>query len=280
MSKLKITLIDVGCGDSILIESLDSNDKTHYAFIDSNDSQNFRSSYIFLKRHFEKAGIDIPNEKPIFDFVLLSHAHSDHAQGLKAIMREFGTKNFYYPKSTNWTSFISLIRYARRSSNVKWHQAIDNTRALPDLGDAELEILWPEDNGIDKNNENNNSVVLQITLSGKPHILTGDAEDHVWSNIASKLPSYPSFFKVPHHGSVNGAFYGGNTSNPCWINNIKTGTTIIGISSHIKPHKHPHKDVIDLLQANYFEIFRTDNYYHLTYEFDDTTSKRNLKHSH
>jgi beta-lactamase superfamily II metal-dependent hydrolase len=82
-------------------------------------------------------------------------------------MREFGTKNFYYPKSTNWTSFISLIRYAGRSSNVNWYQAIDNTNFLPKLGDVELDILWPEHDGIDQNNENNNSVVLQLTLSGK-----------------------------------------------------------------------------------------------------------------
>lgn len=279
MPKLKITLIDVGWGDSILIESIDSNDVTHYALIDSNDSQYFRSSYIFLKRHFEKAGIDIPNKKPIFDFVLLSHAHSDHAQGLKAIMREFGTKNFYYPKSTNWTSFISLIRYAGRSSNVNWYQAIDNTNILPKLGDAELEILWPEHDKIDRSNENNNSVVLQMTLSGKSFILTGDAEDHVWSNIASRLPADPYYFKVPHHGSVNGAFFNGNASQPCWINNL-SGTTIIGISSHIKPHKHPHKDVIDLLNANHYEIFRTDICYHLTYEFDGTSLQHNLKYSH
>lgn len=279
MSKLKITLIDVGWGDSILIESIDSNDETHYALIDSNDSQYLRSSYIFLKRHFEKAGVDIANDKPIFDFVLLSHPHSDHAQGLKTIMREFGTNYFYYPKSTNWTSFISLIRYAGRSSNVNWHQAVDNTNVLPNLGDAELEILWPEYNNIDSNNENNNSVVIQITLSGKSFLLTGDAEDDVWSNIASELPADLYFFKVPHHGSVNGAFYSGNTANPCWINNL-TGTTIIGISSHIKPHKHPHKDVIDLFDANHYEIFRTDISYHLTYEFDGTTLKHILKYSH
>lgn len=279
MSKLRITLIDVGWGDSILIESIDSNDEIHYALIDSNDSQYLRSSYIFLKRHFEKAGVDIENEKPIFDFVLLSHAHSDHAQGLKAIMREFGTKYFYYPKSINWTSFISLIRYAGRSNNVGWHQAIDNTKVLPDLGDAILEILWPEHNGIDMNNENNNSVVLQITLSGTSFILTGDAEEHVWSNIAAKLPSNPYFFKVPHHGSVNGAFFGGNTSNPCWINKL-SGTSIIGISSHIKPYKHPHKDVVDLFNAYHYEIFRTDTDYHLIYEFDSNTSQHFIKYSH
>jgi competence protein ComEC len=282
MSKLKITLIDVGWGDSVLIESIDSYNNTYYALIDSNDTQYLRPSMIFLKRHFEKAGIDIQNEKPIFDFVLLSHAHADHAQGLKSIMKEFGTRNFYYPKSTNWTSSVSLIRYANRSSNVGWHQAIDTTKAIPDLGDVSIEVLWPEHNNIDHHNENNNSVVLQLTLSDKSFVLTGDAEDDVWANIATKLPSNLSYFKVPHHGSVNGAFeYGDPSRNPCWINNLNI-STIIGISSHIKPHKHPHQEVIDLLDTYHNEFYRTDQNYHLIYEneYDGTTSNHSMKYSH
>lgn len=94
MSNLSVTLIDVGWGDSVLIESQDDNNGNYYALVDSNDSTNFRSSFIFLKRHFEKKGLRISDAKPIFEFVLLSHAHSDHGQGLKSVIREFGTKSF------------------------------------------------------------------------------------------------------------------------------------------------------------------------------------------
>jgi hypothetical protein len=54
MRSLNVTLIDVGWGDSILLESIDSNDNSYYALIDSNDSTNFRSSYIFLKKYLVK----------------------------------------------------------------------------------------------------------------------------------------------------------------------------------------------------------------------------------
>ena len=57
MAELKITLIDVGWGDSILLESVDAAGIAHLALIDSNDTTNFRSSEIFIKRYLERARI-------------------------------------------------------------------------------------------------------------------------------------------------------------------------------------------------------------------------------
>ena len=117
MKELYVTLIDVGWGDSIFLEYHDSNSPNLYALIDSNDTTYNRSSFIFIKKYFERQGIDIDSSKPIFDFILLSHAHTDHGEGLKAIMRYFGTKNFWYPKSLKWSSLAYLLQYSNRSSN-------------------------------------------------------------------------------------------------------------------------------------------------------------------
>lgn len=145
MSSLRITLIDVGWGDSILLESTGESEssKPLYALVDSPDTPYLQSSYIFLKRYFEKKGVKIPEDKPLFEFVLLSHPHSDHYQGLKTLMKEFGTKNFWYPKSTQWGSAADLIRFAAVSSNVQHHQSIDNTKIIPKLGDVDISVLWP-----------------------------------------------------------------------------------------------------------------------------------------
>ena len=107
MAKLKVTMIDVGWGDSILIESQVSRNRTHYALIDSNDTQTLRSSFIFLKRHFEKAKISLPGDKPVFDFILLTHWHSDHSQGLKGIMKDILFRRIWiFSKST----FVILFK--------------------------------------------------------------------------------------------------------------------------------------------------------------------------
>lgn len=276
MASLTVTLIDVGWGDSVLIESEDDAGVVHRGLIDSNDTNTLRSSHLFLKRHFEKTGMNIGDEKPVFNFVLLSHAHADHAQGLKAIMRNFGTQNFWYPKSLEWASFTHLISYARRSRNVGRQLALDSQSTLPNLGVASMNVLWPpqDENEIDRHNENNNSVVLQITLGQHSVILTGDAEAEVWQSIAASIPANTQFFKVPHHGSINGSL---NNGQPAWLNHCPNAA-LLGISSHVRPFGHPHQQVVDLFDQNGRQYLRTDRHYHIAFTTDGTSSS--LKYSH
>ncbi|MCK5198207.1 MAG: MBL fold metallo-hydrolase, partial [Spirochaetales bacterium] len=240
METFSLTLIDVGWGDSILLE-FDNGSYSSFGLIDSNDTQRFSSSFIFLKKYFERKMYPYKNHKPIFEFVLLSHAHTDHGQGLEPIMREFGTKQFWYPKSIQWSGLSTLIRFANRSSNVIHHQSIDKSKILCNLGSVKLEILWPEYDKIDHNNENNNSIILLCTYNNTKFLLTGDAEAETWEKIADLLPNDINFIKVPHHGSVNGTFT--NNNKTPWLDKVTTNT-ILGISSHIRPFEHPHQKVI------------------------------------
>ena len=275
MSTLNITLIDVAWGDSIFIESINDQGIPFYALIDSNDTSTSKSSYIFLKKLFERQEIDIEQRKPIFDFVMLSHAHSDHGQGLKEIMMKFGTKCFYYPKSLQWAGLSTLISFANKSANVLHHESVNSTKILPNIGEASIRVLWPDYNLQPDPNENNNSVVLLVQLANTAILLTGDAEENVWNTIASQIPADLKVFKVPHHGSVNGTFR--QDGSPCWLDNLPSGT-LLAMSSHIKPHGHPHNSVINLFTSNNYSYFRTDTDYHLTFQADGVTVKTKYSH--
>jgi competence protein ComEC len=275
MSSLSITLIDVGWGDSILIESVDANNNSFYALIDSNDTKYLRSSYIFLKKFFEKKGYDVQTHKPFFEFVMLSHPHADHGQGLKAIMREFGTRKFWYPKSSNWGSLASLLQFSNQSGQVAHHQSVDNTKVLPQLGEVNMEIWWPLYNQIDPSNENNNSIVLSLTLNNVSFILTGDAEGEVWDQISQKINNNVFFFKVPHHGSVNGTF--NQAHHTPWLDRCSLATRL-AISSHVRPFHHPHPEVINLFNNRAVDYYRTDENYHITCWTDGAQVQ--VKYSH
>lgn len=278
MSKLSITIIDVGWGDSILIESKDSAGKIHFAMIDSNDTSNYQSSLIFLKRYFEKKNINL-NKKPIFDFVMLSHAHLDHGQGLKRIMRNFGTKYFFYPKSLEWKGLSTLIRYANKSSNVGFHQSIDNTKIINKLGDVSIDVLWPlYKRTLSKTNENNNSIVLHLKLKNVSVLLTGDAEEEVWKKISNKIPDTTKFFKVPHHGSVNGTF-DPRTLDSSYLDKLDkiAPNAHLAISSHTTPYGHPDQIVVKEFNNRKKKYYRTDEHYHLTFTTDGVNF--NVKHS-
>lgn len=288
MSKLIVTLIDVGAGDSILVESIDSNGVSHFALIDSNDEPFSNSTEIFLRRFLQTNQIGFGAPGRLFDFVMVTHAHSDHFSGVKRLLQVFGADCFYYPETTPSAAFSTVIRYISRSTGkpigrVKDFRIVNQLTELPNLGDATLNILWPPKTvpGVpNSRNENNNSVVLGLSLNNVKFLLTGDVEADVWRNMTHVRKRGLRFFKVPHHGAQNGLFDA--AGNPAWIRLLNNRPkTKCGISTHISPHNHPHQQVLDELQRNGFQIdrdvFRTDKSFHIIVETNG--SSISVKHS-
>ena len=267
MSQLKIILIDVAWGDSIFLESIDSNGNEHYALIDSNDTTNFKSSLIFLKRYFQRKFNSSTVTKPVFDWVMLSHAHLDHGEGLKEIMKFFGTSRFYYPKSILNSSLAHLQNYANRA-RIR-HQAIDNNRNFPNFGDARVKIHWPNEDQI-SNNENDNSIVMSMNIHDMTCMLTGDAEEEVWNAIKSEIPNSTVFFKVPHHGSSHGTL--DHHGNGTWTTNCPTNA-FLAMSTHNRPYNHPDNAVLTKLDSDGYNYARTDNNYHVEILIDSNGIK-------
>jgi competence protein ComEC len=274
LSKLRITMIDVGWGDSSLLEYQDSSGSSRYALVDSNDTSTVRSSHTFLKRFFEKKNIPIPSIAPVFDWVLLTHAHADHGQGIKRILKDFGSSCFWHSRSANQPAFLAaLLRYAVRSPRVGQLDIVDSSKIIPTFGSAAIQVLWPPP-GIISSNENNNSIVLAITLGNVSLLLTGDAEaEGVWTQIGNQIPSNTKFFKVPHHGAENGTFTTTNTTP--WLTSLPSDA-VVGISSHVRPFPHPAQSVAAALSST--RTYRTDQHYHVTLETDGNSLQVSYSH--
>jgi beta-lactamase superfamily II metal-dependent hydrolase len=284
MSTLKVTLIDVGWGDSILLEASDgASPRPRFALIDSNDNadRDYWPAWSFLRKHFGLRETEFTVTKPFFDFMMLTHDHSDHGSGLKRIMKDYGTKNFWYPKIKVENSVVvaNLQAYANHPNVKIPHQAVDSNTILGKLGDATMNVLWPHPDQIDKN-PNNNSIVLAITVNNMTMMLTGDAEGKVWENIAANIPKNTCVFKVPHHGSANGTIY--KNKFP-WVEKLDTFPTKphLGISCHPTfPNRFnfPNPDVVARFEQEHYEYCRTDLHYHITYIIDENGLR--VKYSH
>ena len=286
MDILQVTMIDVGWGDSILLatgnplrpDGTPNEEKSGWSFalIDCNDTVALRSSHIFLQRYFERLNRVVPTPGVTFEWVLLTHVHADHGQGLKRALRSFGTRRLWYPDSNSKAIYFSaLLRYANRSARVMHHQTVDDTHIPPNFGSVTVKILWPPP-GLLPINENNNSVVLALSLGSVSFVLTGDAEaDGVWTQLAQQIPSDTEFFKVPHHGAANGLFDASGRTP--WLNQLGPGTRL-GISSHVKPFPHPSPSVVSHLAAHPQPYYRTDHNFHLCFETNGTAVT--VHHSH
>lgn len=284
MSFLKVTLMDVGWGDSILIEASDGNLRPRYALIDSNDNaeRDYWPTWNFLRKHFGLSESRLRQEKPFFDFVMLTHDHSDHGTGLRRIMQKYGTHNFWYPKVDldNSSVLTSLIAYADHGRVNIDNQAIDNEIDIGNLGDVRLNVLWPPPDTINAD-PNNNSIVLTLTLDGVSFLLTGDAEGEVWQQIADQIPSSTRMVKVPHHGSRNGTINHGAVRWVERIDNLPIAPHL-GISCHPNfPNRfnHPHSEVLERFAERPYPCYRTDQHYHTTFIADDDGVRVKYSHS-
>ena len=152
----------------------------------------------------------------------------------------FGTTRFWYPKSVASTTYGVLLDFANRSNRVLHHQAVDETKILeePEVTfHCGMRILWPNFDQIDTDNENNNSVVLALTLGEVTIVLTGDAEAENWPQIVDRLPSHTTYLQVPHHGGRNG-LYDPDDGTP-WLDRLSPRRTRLVMSSHVVPPLRP-----------------------------------------
>ena len=155
-------------------------------------------------------------------------------------------------------------------------EALNSTKILPSFGDVGMSVLWPHYNQI-SNDENNNSVVLNLQHGNSSVLLTGDAEKEVWDDISVNIPQDTVFFKVPHHGSRNGSL--DDQGQPTWLPYCPN-TAHLGISCMFrKDYKHPHDEVLAAFTNAGREYYRTDEHYHLTVSLDGTNLPK-VKYSH
>ncbi len=279
VAQLSVTLIDVGWGDCILVDSQNAAGEHRFGLVDCNDYERQRTALAFVQRYLERIGTDWKNVEHNFEWVLLTHGHADHARGLKEMMRTFGTRHFWYPKSVASTTFGVLLEYANRSSKVLHHQAVDESKVvgLPEVEfHAEIRFLWPNWDQIDPKNENNNSVVTSLTLGDTSIVLTGDAEAENWPAIVARLPPRPTYIQVPHHGGRNGLF--DRSGATPLLDHIRSRATRLVMSSHVVPHGHPHPDIVSELAKRRFISYRTDLNYHVTLTTDG--GKVNVGYTH
>lgn len=223
--------IDVGQGDSTLIEAKDIN-----VLIDAGE----RNSGVL--EYLKEQGITK------IDYVIATHPHSDHIGGMVDIINNFEIKNFLMPKAVHTTkTFENMIEALENS--------VDTIVTIPNIGDTfgngdlVFTVLSPEDKEYD--NLNNYSIALKLDAKDSVFIFTGDNEIQSEEEILNtNINIDADVLKLAHHGSST-------SSSQVFLDSISPDYVIISCGKD-NTYGHPHKEIMERINKMKSTIYRTD----------------------
>ena len=226
---LKISYLDVGQADSILIQTENEN-----MLIDAGNNSDGEGIVKYLKEQ------DITK----FKYVFGTHAHEDHIGGLDDIINNFQIEHFYMPDVITTTKTYEDILDALANKEVRYETpSIGDTL---NLGEAIIKVIYV---GNDDKNLNNTSIVLKIKYKNAEFLFTGDLEKGIEKELLDK-DIKADILKVGHHGSDS-------SSSKEFIGKVNPSISVISVGKNNK-YNHPNNSTLDTLSKSNSKILRTD----------------------
>ncbi len=226
---LRVTFLDVGQADSILIE-----ENNEYMLIDAGNNEDGPK----LVNYFKSLGI----EK--FEYVIGTHAHEDHIGGMDDIIKNFSIGTFYMPEVITTTKTFEDVLDALEEKQVAFNSPeIDNSYTF---ADSTIETLYVNNNS---NDLNDSSIVIRLKHGTNTFLFTGDASTKVEKEILEKNIQ-SDVLKVGHHGSRY-------STSKAFLDKVNPTYAVVSVGKN-NTYKHPHDEIIKRLENKNIKIYRTD----------------------
>lgn len=182
---MDVHFIDVGQGDSILIET-----KEATMLIDAGENNKGNTVADYLKsQNITK-----------LDYVVGTHPHSDHIGGLDIILNTFQTKHVILPAVDSTTQAFEDVLDAIKKNNLTITKAVVGDKYS--LGPATFTIVAPNSHTYEE--LNNYSIGIKLTFEDNTFLFTGDAEELSEKEmLKTGIDLSADVLKLGHHGSIS-----------------------------------------------------------------------------
>jgi competence protein ComEC len=239
--KLHISILDVGQGESILIQTPSHQD----ILIDGGpDPQS-----VILE-----LGRKMPFWDRTIDMVILTHPHADHVTGLVEVLKRYRVEQVLYPDTADdspaYYAWLKLVEekgikstFARAGQHMELGEGAYLGVLNPDGIQTGQKTPSPDDNG----------VVLELAMGDINFLLTADISEQVELALMSRRAIPPiTVLKVAHHGSET-------ATSPEFLAAANPQLAVIS-SGAANRFGHPSPKVIDRLGSliGLDSIYRTD----------------------
>jgi competence protein ComEC len=255
--ELKVTVINVGQGDSILVETPSGKNM----LIDGGgrmerNGYNVLAAKAVVLPYLQRSGINA------LDVVVLTHPHDDHLAGLPYILERMKVKKVFDPgiphPSRAYSNFLTLIK----NKNIPY--VLGRTGGTVDLGpDIKVSILSPSEPFIGGSDPdlNENSIVMRLVYGGTSFYFAGDsgfkAEQRI---LGSGVDIKSNVLKVGHHGSAYATSFS-------FLNAVRPSFAAISVAA-VNSYGHPSRTTIDRLVQAGSLIYMTSEKGNITFTSD------------
>jgi len=220
---LRVTVLDVGQGDSILLDP----PRGDPVLVDAGPPGSG------VARRLRGLGVER------LSGLVITHDQLDHTGGAQEVLDGVEVASLVTAQGQ------STLREAARRSGIRT-VAASAGRVLRS-GRLELEVLWPLPGAaIDAENPNETSIVLLARWRHFTMLLTGDAE----AEVAPVDPGSIDVLKVAHHGSADAGLAG-------LLARAKPALAVISVGAG-NPHRHPSDETLEALAEWMTPVVRTD----------------------
>ncbi|HZD31725.1 MAG TPA: ComEC/Rec2 family competence protein [Candidatus Angelobacter sp.] len=239
---LEITAIDVGQGDSLLIVTpegnallLDSGGIGGGTRSDFDVGEEVVSPYLWSRgiRHL--------------DVVAMSHPHSDHIGGMRAIIANFRPKELWYGLDSPTPEFAEVAEAAKSFDvTLKPHIAGDKF----EFGGVQFRVLNPQPGEIATNKtQDDESMVLRLQYGRTAALLVGDSHKRIEELLIQEMPQ-ADLLKIGHPGSLT-------SSSPEFLAAVAPQFAVVSAGYYNSFH-HPRPEVMQRFAERHVQTYRTD----------------------
>ena len=236
--KLKMHVIDVGQGDSILVQCGECN-----VLIDCGENGMGTTVLDYL----ERAGVSH------LDWLIGTHPHSDHIGGMDTVLKskDITVDHVMMPQTaksvTPTTMTYTEVLTAIKKKKLKITRPVPGTEY--DLDGVTMLVLSPE-KGANYEELNDYSIVLKFTYRDVSILTGGDASKLVERQLITKdYDLSADIYKVSHHGGRDG-------NSEAYLKEINPRYAAIPVGEN--KYGHPKSEILKRLKKLGCETYRTD----------------------
>ncbi len=236
----RLTVLDVGQGDAILVESASG----PRMLVDGGPDPS-RLMLLLDER--------IPPWDRRIDIVVLTHPHEDHVAGLVRVLQRYDVGRVYEPgmhgPGPGWRAWDAELQDGPPRGTLSTGEHIG-------LAEIQLDVLWPDpgtvpvEPGATGRAINDISIVLLGTANGRRFLLTGDAEDDVDPELIARGLPHVDVLKVAHHGSAT-------ATSQALIDALQPSVAVVSVGAR-NDYGHPSSATLERLRSSGARVYRTD----------------------